>query len=57
MCIPDQVKPSHVLAAMGFENQINIRISLPFDANDSIILDFVSALTQTIKELKASAGV
>ena len=56
-CTPDQVKPSHVLAAMGFENQINIRISLPFDANDSIILDFVSALTQTIKELKASAGV
>ena len=56
-CTPDQVKPSHVLAAMGFENQINIRISLPFDANDSVILDFVSALTQTIKELKASAGV
>ncbi len=56
-CTPDQVKPSHVLAAMGFENQINIRISLPFDANDSDVLDFVSALTQTIKELKASAGV
>ena len=56
-CTPDQVKPSHVLAAMGFENQINIRISLPFDANNSDVLDFVSALTQTIKELKASAGV
>jgi cysteine desulfurase len=56
-CTPDQVKPSHVLAAMGFEDQINIRISLPFDAKDADILDFVSALTQTIKELKASAGV
>jgi hypothetical protein len=42
---------------MGFEDQINIRISLPFDAKDADILDFVSALTQTIKELKASAGV
>ena len=56
-CTPDQVKPSHVLAAMGFEDQINIRISLPFDAKDADILDFVSALTQTIKEIKASAGV
>jgi len=56
-CTPDQVKPSHVLAAMGFEDQINIRISLPFDAKDADILDFVSALTQTIKELKVSAGV
>jgi cysteine desulfurase len=56
-CTPDQVKPSHVLAAMGFGEQINIRISLPFDAKDADILDFVSALTQTIKELKASAGV
>jgi len=56
-CTPDQVKPSHVLAAMGFEDQINIRISLPFDAKDADILDFVSALTQTIKELKGSAGV
>ncbi len=56
-CTPDQVKPSHVLAAMGFEGQINIRISLPFDANDADILDFVSALTQTIKDVKASAGV
>jgi cysteine desulfurase len=56
-CTPDQVKPSHVLAAMGFGEQINIRISLPFDTKDVDILDFVSALTQTIKELKASAGV
>lgn len=56
-CTPDQVKPSHVLAAMGFEDQINIRISLPFDAKDTDILDFVSALTQTIKDFKASAGV
>ena len=56
-CTPDQVKPSHVLAAMGFGEQINIRISLPFDTKDADILDFVSAFTQTIKELKASAGV
>jgi cysteine desulfurase len=56
-CTPDQVKPSHVLAAMGFGEQINIRISLPFDTKNADILDFVSALTQTIKELKASAGV
>jgi cysteine desulfurase len=56
-CTPDQVKPSHVLAAMGFEDQINIRISLPFDAKDTDILDFVSALTQTMKELKESAGI
>ena len=56
-CTPDQVKPSHVLAAMGYGEQINVRISLPFDAKNADILDFVSALTQTIKELKASAGV
>ena len=56
-CTPDQVKPSHVLAAMGFENQINIRISLPFNANDADILDFVKALNGTMKELKESAGI
>ena len=56
-CTPDQVKPSHVLAAMGFEGQINIRISLPFNANDADILDFVKALNETMKELKESAGI
>jgi len=56
-CTPDQVKPSHVLAAMGFDNQINIRISLPFSANDADILDFVKALNETMKELKESAGI
>ena len=56
-CTPDQVKPSHVLAAMGFEGQINVRISLPFNANDADILDFVKALNETMKELKESAGI
>jgi cysteine desulfurase len=56
-CTPDQVKPSHVLAAMGFEEQINIRISLPFNANDADNLDFVKALNETMKELKESAGI
>jgi cysteine desulfurase len=56
-CTPDQVKPSHVLAAMGFEDQINIRISLPFDAKDADNLDFVKALNETMKELKESAGI
>ena len=56
-CTPDQVKPSHVLAAMGFEGQINIRISLPFNASDSDILDFVKALNETLKELKETAGI
>ena len=56
-CTPDQVKPSHVLAAMGFEGQINVRISLPFSASDADILDFVKALNETMKELKESAGI
>ena len=56
-CTPDQLKPSHVLAAMGFDNQINVRISLPFDASDADILDFVKALNETMKELKESAGI
>ena len=56
-CTPDQVKPSHVLAAMGFGEQINIRISLPFDTNDADILDFIKALNETMKELKESAGI
>ena len=56
-CTPDQVKPSHVLAAMGFEGQINVRISLPFNASDADILDFVKALNETMKELKESAGI
>jgi cysteine desulfurase len=56
-CTPDQVKPSHVLAAMGFEGQINIRISLPFNANDADILDFVKGLNETMKELKETAGI
>lgn len=56
-CTPDQVKPSHVLAAMGFEGQINIRISLPSNASDANILDFVKAFNETMKELKESAGI
>jgi len=56
-CTPDQVKPSHVLAAMGFDNQINVRISLPFNASDADILDFVKALNETMKELKETAGI
>ena len=56
-CTPDQVKPSHVLAAMGYEGQINIRISLPFNANGADILDFVKTLNETIKDLKESAGI
>jgi cysteine desulfurase len=56
-CTPDQVKPSHVLAAMGFEGQINIRISLPFNANDADILDFVKGLNETMKELKETPGI
>ena len=56
-CTPDQVKPSHVLAAMGLEGQINVRISLPFNASDADILDFVKALNETMKELKESAGI
>ena len=51
-CTPDQVKPSHVLAAMGFENQINIRISLSFDTSSADIKNFALALLETIKELK-----
>ena len=56
-CTPDQVKPSHVLTALGYEGQINIRISLPFNANGADILDFVKALNETIKDLKESAGI
>lgn len=51
-CTPDQVKPSHVLAAMGLENQINIRISLSFDTSSQDIKNFALALLETIKELK-----
>ena len=56
-CTPDQVKPSHVLAAMGFDNQINIRISLPFEAKSADIIDFVKALNETMKELKESTVI
>ena len=51
-CTPDQVKPSHVLAAMGLENQINIRISLSFNTSSADIKNFALALLETIKELK-----
>ena len=56
-CTPDQVKPSHVLSAMGLEGQINIRISLPFDVTESDILEFVKALLESINELKIKAGI
>ena len=56
-CTPDQVKPSHVLSAMGLEGQINIRISLPFDVTESDILEFVKALLESINELKTKAGI
>jgi cysteine desulfurase len=56
-CTPDQIKPSHVLAAMGFGEQTSIRISLPFDAKSLDILDFVSAFTSSIQEVKVAAGL
>ena len=56
-CTPDQIKPSHVLAAMGFGEQTSIRISLPFDAQSIDILDFVSAFTSSIQEVKAAGGI
>lgn len=51
-CTPDQVKPSHVLDAMGFGDQVNIRISLPFSATSADIKDFALALIETIKEIR-----
>jgi cysteine desulfurase len=56
-CTPDQIKPSHVLAAMGFGEQTSIRISLAFDAKSLDILDFVSAFIASIQEVKAAAGI
>jgi cysteine desulfurase len=56
-CTPDQIKPSHVLAAMGFGDQTNIRISLPFDAKSLDALDFVSALVASIQEVKDAGGL
>jgi cysteine desulfurase len=56
-CTPDQIKPSHVLAAMGFGEQTSIRISLPFDAQSLDILDFVSAFITSIQEVKVAAGL
>ena len=51
-CTPDQVKPSHVLSAMGFDDQINIRISLPFDATSADIKEFALCLIESIKEIR-----
>ena len=50
-CTPDEIKPSHVLSAMGFSSQAHIRVSLSFDSTSKEIHEFVQALTQILKEL------
>jgi cysteine desulfurase len=51
-CTPDEIRPSHVLAAMGLDSQAHLRISLPFDCVEKDIKDFVMALNETIIEIE-----
>jgi cysteine desulfurase len=47
-CTADTRRPSHVLAAMGAVTHGNLRVSLPPDATDADLDDFLAALPAAI---------
>jgi cysteine desulfurase len=55
-CSSDALTPSHVLAAMGALTEGNIRVSLPPDATDSQVAQFLVVLEQCVARVRAKFG-
>ena len=55
-CSSDALTPSHVLAAMGALTEGNLRISLPWDADDAMVDAFLSALPGCVQRVRERFG-
>ncbi|MDO9486436.1 MAG: aminotransferase class V-fold PLP-dependent enzyme [Actinomycetota bacterium] len=56
-CVADSDRASHVLAAIGGFTGGNLRLSLPLDCTEETADDFVDALVEVVKELRAGTGM
>lgn len=57
-CSSDELKPSEVLLAMGYEHHLagsGLRISFSEDQTEADMLNFIDALREVVQELKATA--
>ncbi|MGB8020435.1 MAG: aminotransferase class V-fold PLP-dependent enzyme, partial [Candidatus Nanopelagicales bacterium] len=54
-CTSDTRRPSHILVAMGAVTHGNLRVSLPPDAQERDVVDFLAALPAAITAARASA--
>ena len=55
-CSSDALTPSHVLAAMGALTEGNLRISLPWNADDSTVDAFLAALPHCVQQVRERFG-
>ena len=56
-CTADTLEPSHVLAAMGFLTQGNLRLALGRDAMDADVDALLRVLPGVVAQIRAQAGV
>jgi cysteine desulfurase len=56
-CASQTLKPSHVLEAMGVLSQGNVRVSLPYQVDESEVDRFLAELPSIVADLRAEAGV
>lgn len=54
-CTSDTRRPSHILVAMGAVTHGNLRVSLPPDAQERDVVDFLAALPAAVARARASA--
>lgn len=54
-CTADTRRPSHILVAMGAVTHGNLRVSLPPDAQERDVVDFLAALPAAIAKSRAAA--
>lgn len=55
-CTSSTLEPSHVLVAMGALTSGNVRVSVHPDVTDSDIDDFLAALRDVVREVRAELG-
>lgn len=56
-CVADAIGPSHVLAAMGQLTHGNVRVTLPFDTQESDVEHLARGLAAAVTRLRAQAGM
>lgn len=56
-CIADEIAPSHVIKAIGIENQSNIRISLPLGVNEADTDFLITTLIDSIAKIRKSNAI